>query len=284
MRVRAPIDYLGATLMAVGLAAVLLAISEGNAWGWTSGGVVGLFLAGAAVLVAFTAWELRAPAPMIDMRLMRRRAVWTVNLAGFASGVAIFGSYILIPQLVQTPSSAGYGFGATVTMSGLYLLPSALLMLVAGPLSGRMSTRSGSRRPLVLGSIFGVLSYLMLAFLHDHPWEILVGSGLLGLGLGRSLAAMANLVVDAVPQDQTGIAVSVNTIVRSIGGAIGGQIAAAILTGSANADGLPAIGGYQGAFLMSAAGTAATLAVTKLMPRGRSSAAQAHAEAAEAVA
>ncbi len=79
--------------------------------------------------------------------------MWTVNLAGFAIGFAMFGSYILIPQLVQTPSSTGYGFGASVTLSGIYLLPSALLMLVSGPLSGRISTKHGSRRPLMLGTV-----------------------------------------------------------------------------------------------------------------------------------
>ncbi|CAB4859074.1 unannotated protein [freshwater metagenome] len=278
VRVRAAIDYVGATLMATGLAGVLLAISEGNHWGWTSSGVLGLFAAGAIVLVLFGLWELRIPEPLIDMRLMRRRAMWTVNVAAFSVGLAIFGSFVLVPQLVQTPSSVGYGFGASVTLAGLYLLPSALLMFLAGPLSGRMSTRGGSRLPLALGAAFGVISCVMLAVLHDHPWQILVGNAILGMGLGLSLAAMANLVIDAVPQEQTGMAMSVNLIARSAGGAIGGQIAAAILTGSMNADGLPSIGGYEGAFLLSAAGAATALVVTAFMPRGRSSAAQARME------
>ena len=110
-------------------------------------------------------------------------------------------------------------------------------MLFSGPLSGRISTRHGSRRPLMLGTIAAGIAYFSLAALHAEPWQILVGSAILGLGIGLSFAAMANLVVDAVPQEMTGVASGVNTIVRSIGGAIGGQVAAAILTASAGTSG-----------------------------------------------
>jgi len=198
---------------------------------------------------------------------MRERPMWTVNLSAFAIGFAMFGSYILIPQLVQAPSSSGYGFGASVTLSGLYLLPSALLMLFSGPLSGRISTTRGSRLPLKLGCVASGAAYFLLAALHAQPWQILLGGAVLGLGIGLAFAAMANLVVDAAPQEMTGVASGVNTIVRSIGGAIGGQVAAAILTASAaTAGGLPSESGYTGAFLMSGIGAIVALGAASLVP------------------
>jgi MFS family permease len=253
--------------MTATLVPLLVGVSEGNRWGWTSGAVLGCFALAAVMLVLFSLWELRTDDPLIDLRLMRHRALWTVNLAGFAIGFAMFGSYILIPQLVQTDPSNGYGFGASVMVSGLYLLPSALVMLVAGPLSGRMSTRRGSRLPLALGTVFAGLAYAVLALLHDESWEIVLGSGLLGLGIGLAFAAMANLVVEAVPPEMTGVATGVNTIVRSIGGAIGGQVAAAILTASAGGDGIPTIDGYAGAFSMSAAGAVVAFGAALLVPK-----------------
>ncbi len=237
VRVKARIDYPGAALLTATLLALLIGVSEGNSWGWTSPRILGLFAAAIVLGAIWTWFELRTTDPLIDLRLMRRRPMWTVNLAGFAIGFAMFGSYILIPQLVQTPTSSGYGFGASVTLSGIYLLPSALLMLFSGPLSGRISTRRGSRLPLMLGTAASGIAYFSLAALHAQPWEIFLGSALLGLGIGLAFAAMANLVVDAVPQEMTGVASGVNTIVRSIGGAVGGQVAAAILTASASSSG-----------------------------------------------
>ena len=165
VRVRARIDWVGGALLSLMLLALLLPISEGNTWGWTSGRVLGLFAAAAVLAVLWARWELRVVDPLVDLALMRQRPVWTTNVAGFAIGFAMFGSFVLIPQFVQTPSSAGYGFGATVTESGLFLLPSALLMLFAGPFSGRLGARYGSRVPLALGALSSGLSYAWLAAL-----------------------------------------------------------------------------------------------------------------------
>jgi MFS family permease len=179
----------------------------------------------------------------------------------------MFGSFVLIPQFVQTPSSAGYGFGATVTESGLFLLPSALLMLFAGPFSGRLGARYGSRVPLAIGALSSGLSYAWLAAFHGAPIDIYVASVLLGLGVGMALAAMANLVVEAVPPDVTGVATAINAIMRTIGGAIGAQVAAAIVSGSISAGArFPSESGFTGAFTMSALGSLVALLVCFAIP------------------
>jgi EmrB/QacA subfamily drug resistance transporter len=267
VRVRARIDWVGGVLLSLMLIALLLPISEGNTWGWTSGRVLGLFAATAVLAVMWARWELHVEDPLVNLALMRERPVWTTNVAGFAIGFAMFGSFVLIPQFVQTPSSAGYGFGATVTESGLFLLPSALLMLFAGPFSGRLGARYGSRVPLAIGALSSGLSYAWLAAFDGARIDIYLASVLLGLGVGMALAAMANLVVEAVPPDVTGVASAINAIMRTIGGAVGAQVAAAIVSGSLeNGARFPAESGFTGAFTMSALASLVALLVCFAIP------------------
>ena len=87
------------------------------------------------------------------MRIMRIRAVWATNLAALLYGFGLFAMFITVPQYVQTPTSAGYGFGASVTQSGLYLLPFALAMVVVAPFTGWLSLRIGSKVVLIIGSL-----------------------------------------------------------------------------------------------------------------------------------
>ena len=267
VRVRARIDWIGGALLSLTLLALLLPISEGNSWGWTSGRVLALFVAAAVFAVVWAWWELRVVDPLVDLSLMRERPVWTTNVAACAIGFAMFGSFVLVPQFVQTPARAGYGFGASVTESGLFLLPSALLMLFAGPLSGRLGARYGSRVPLALGALSSGLSYAWLAAFHSARIDIYLSSVLLGLGVGLALAAMANLVVEAVPPDVTGVASAINAIMRTIGGAIGAQVAAAIVSGALSEGAqYPAESGFTGAFAMSAAASAVALLVCFAIP------------------
>ncbi len=267
VRVKARIDVAGGALLSVALVAILLGVSQGPDWGWLSGGVIGLVGVGLIVLAIFIVYETRVPEPLVDMALMARRAVWSPNLAGFAVGFAMFGSYILVPQLVEAPESTGYGFGLSATSAGLVMLPSAVVMLVAGPAAGSLGQRFGSRLPLVLGSILCALSFAILAFAHDEVWTICLGGALLGAGIAFAFAAMANLVVAAVDQTQTGIATGINTILRSIGGAVGGQVAASLLASHVLDDGFPAESGYTSAFVMSGVASLVALAACGLIPR-----------------
>ncbi len=272
VRMQARLDLIGAGLLGLALLSFLLAISEGDTWGWGSSRILALFAATAVFGVAWVWWERRVEDPTVDLSLMARRPMWTTNLATFTVGLSMFASYILIPQLVQAnPAKAGYGFDASITLSGLYLLPSALIMLGAGPLSGRLSGRHGSRLPLALGAGISSASYFWLAAFHDHGWQIIFGVALLGLGIGLAFAAMANLIVEAAPREYTGVASGINTIVRSIGAAVGAQVAASLLTASAGANGIPAESGFEQAFVLSAVGAILALGATTLIPgRARS--------------
>src|SRR6202035_1586667 len=135
-----------------GISAVLLAISETTRWGWGSTKTLGLILVGFVFLGVWIAVELRSRNPLIDMAMMRIRGVWTANLAAFLLGAGLYSSFIVFPQFAQLPKSTGFGFGASVVVSGLYLLPSTLGMGLLGTVAGRVARRFGSKLALIAGS------------------------------------------------------------------------------------------------------------------------------------
>ncbi len=254
MRSPGRVDLVGAVLLSAGLVALLLAISEGRGWGWTSAPVLGLFTAGVVLLVAFTAFESRTRQPLIDVALLRRRVILTSNLAALIIGFGMYGAFTLVPLLAQTPPRAGYGFGASVTQAGLFMLPMAVTMLVASPVAGRIGARTGFTFPLVLACVLGALGFAGYAAGHDHEWVLYGSAAVLGVGVGFAFASLANLVVDAVDAAQTGEATGINTIMRTIGGTLGAQIAATVVI-STQAPGapFPAESGFTLTFVMSAA-------------------------------
>ncbi len=132
VRTPARLPLVPAVLLAIWLIALLLALSEGNQWGWTSPRILMLF---GAALVGTAAWvvvERRVPVPMIDMDMMRLRGVWTTNAVAGLVGFGMFASFGFLPQFLQTPEAAGYGFGATISESGWLMLPSAAMSFVVG--------------------------------------------------------------------------------------------------------------------------------------------------------
>lgn len=271
--VRSPgqIDWGGAALLAAGLVCLLLPVSEGNTWGWGSARILGLFATALGLLAIWAWYELRAAEPLVDIRLLRQRPVWTTNLVGLLVGFGMFGSFLLIPQFVQAPPQAGYGFAATVTQAGVFLMPSAVVMLLAGPIAGALGTRVGSRLPLQIGTLVTASSFGFLAVAHSERWQIYVGSALLGIGIGFAFASMANLIVDAVPQERTGEATGMNTIMRTIGGAFGAQITASIVAAHLiSGSPLPAEQGYTDAFIMSCVALLIAFAACLAIPRPRS--------------
>ena len=124
--VRTPgrISWLPAVLLSGWLVALLVALSEAPGWGWGSGRVIGLLAVAVVLAALWVAAELRAATPLIDMKMMRRTAVWTNNLVALLIGLGMYATFAFLPEFVQTPSAAGYGFGASITQSGLMLLPS----------------------------------------------------------------------------------------------------------------------------------------------------------------
>jgi len=261
------IDPLGGLLLGGWLVALLVGVSEAPGWGWTSGRTIGCFVAAAVLLVAWVRAETRSDAALVDMQMMRLPIVWMTNVAALLIGFGMFASFVLVPEFVEMPTSTGYGFGASVTQAGIYMLPSTIGMLLAGPVAGRMSAGRGSRRPLQIGAVASCVAFVLLAVAHSESWQIYLAMLIMGIGIGFAFASMANLIVEAVPAAQTGVATGMNTIVRSIGGAVGAQISAVIIAATVTSAGFPTEAGFTAAFAAAAGALAVGAAVAYRIPR-----------------
>ena len=252
--VRAPgrISWLPAVLLSAWLVALLVALSEAPAWGWGSSRVLGLLAAAVVLAAGWMIAELRATTPLIDMHMMRRTAVWTNNLVALLIGMGMYATFAFLPEFVQTPTAAGYGFGASITRSGLMLLPATITMFVVGMSVGRLARRLGGKVLVIAGCLIGSLAMAVLAFAHGHEWEIYLSTALMGIGFGLAFAAMAALVVAAVPTSQTGVASGMNANIRTIGGSIGAAMMASIVTSQLAPSGLPKESGYTIGFAVMA--------------------------------
>jgi EmrB/QacA subfamily drug resistance transporter len=266
--VRTPgrVNWLAAALMTIGLSAVLLVISQTTSWGWASTKTLGLTLLGIAFVVAWIWVEVRSEEPLIDMTMMRVRGVWTTNAAAFLLGAGLYASFVVFPQFAQLPKSTGFGFGASVVASGLYLLPATIGMTILGLRAGAISARFGSRLALLAGTVFATASFVMLAVAHDHPYELLIAAALLGIGIGLAFAALGNLIVQAVPPEQTGVASGMNNVMRTLGGALGGQLSATFIAGHVAND-LPAVTGFTETFLIATGFLVLCFGAGLLVPR-----------------
>src|SRR5215213_4427507 len=160
---RVRIDWVGAALLSAALGAVLLGVTEANDWGWGSARILGLLGGGVLLLGVWLRVESRIPEPLIDLSVLRDRAVATTNLTGLLVGFAMFSGFLPIPQFAQAPESTGYGFGDSVTQAGLLLVPAALCQLAAGPLGGWLGARIGFRTTLAAGAAAATAAFLFLA-------------------------------------------------------------------------------------------------------------------------
>jgi EmrB/QacA subfamily drug resistance transporter len=269
--VRTPgrISWLPAVLLSAWLVALLVALSEAPDWGWGSDRILGL-LAGAVVLAAvWVVAELSAATPLIDMKMMRRPGVWTNNLVALLIGVGMYATFAFLPEFVQTPTAAGYGFGASITKSGLMLLPSAITMFVTGIFVGRLAGRLGGKVLVIAGCLIGCLAMSVLAFAHHHVWEIYLSSAIMGIGFGLAFSAMSALIVAAVPSSQTGVATGMNANIRTIGGSIGAAVMASIVTSRLEPSGLPKEAGYTTGFAVMAGGLVLAAIAGLLIPSVR---------------
>jgi EmrB/QacA subfamily drug resistance transporter len=271
-------DYLGGLALSLALGSLLLAISEGTHWGWTSAGTMGLFAFSVVMFYVWAVIEKRVPEPLVDLRTFARREMAATNLTTLVMGFSMFSTFILLPNFVQVPNGLpggiadqlDYGFGATPVEVGLFFVPSSLAMMVAGPLAGALGTRWGNVLLLRIGIGFLVLALVLLATVHDEPWTIYAWMVFMGVGLAICFASLGTLVIDYSPPGETGVASGMNTIMRTIGAALGSQVAAAII--SANTlpgTEVPTESAFTTAFALSAVGALVALLPTFLLARRR---------------
>jgi len=222
-------DLAGAAGMAVGLICLLLGISKGADWGWTSGTTLGLFAAAVVVLAGWGFFELRVAQPLVDLRTTARRQVLVTNLASLAFGFSMFALSLVLPQVLQLPVATGYGLGRSLLDAGLVMAPIGIVMMAVAPLSALVSQRWGAKVTLMAGAMIVAAGYGLGVVLMSEVWHLVVVSCVVGAGVGFAYGAMPALIMGAVEPGETAAANSLNTLMRSIGTSTASAVAGVIL-------------------------------------------------------
>ncbi|MFI1352496.1 MFS transporter [Streptomyces sp. NPDC020898] len=272
MRAEGTFDVLGAIGLSVGLVLFLLPITKGSDWGWTSATTLGLFGASAVVLLLWGVLELRLKAPLVDLRTTARPAVLFTNLASIMVGVSFFVVSLVLPQLLQLPTSTGYGLGQSMVMAGLIVAPLGLTMMFTAPVYARLSAKYGPKVTLILGLLIIAIGYGAGLGLMSAAWQSLVIAVVLGAGIGLAYSSLPALIVGAVPASETGAANGLNTLMRSIGTSVSSAVVGMVLANTANNVGgvaVPTMHGFRISFLIAAGAVAVGLVLALFLPGRR---------------
>ncbi|WP_233151499.1 MFS transporter [Mycobacterium lehmannii] len=245
------IDWLGAVGLAVGLSALLLAISQGQTWGWASPATLGCVVGAVAVLAGWWWWERHISRPLVSTSMLTRRPILLTNVATIFVGMGLYFAFLGLTLFVQIPrEAAGYGFGATVLeASVVYLLPGAFTGFVVALVSGRFIDRFGARPVLLVAAVAGIAGFLFVALVHSHTWQIIVASILANAYISLGYGALPALVVSEVDAGETGVATSMNAIARTIGSSIAAAVVAMLLSRSVPGTGVPMENSFFAIFL-----------------------------------
>ncbi|WP_216590973.1 MFS transporter [Streptomyces brasiliscabiei] len=271
-RAEGTFDYLGALGLSAGLVLFLLPITKGSDWGWTSTTTLGLFGASAAVLLLWGVLELRIAAPLVDLRTTARREVLLTNLASIMVGVSFYVVSLVLPQLLQLPSSTGYGLGQSMVVAGLCVAPLGLTMMFTAPLYARISAKYGPKSTLILGMLIIGIGYGAGLGLMSAAWQTVVVSVVLGAGIGLAYSSLPALIIGAVDPSETGAANGLNTLMRSIGTSVSSAVIGMVLANTANHVGgvaVPTMHGFRVSFVIATGAVAVGLLLAVFLPGRR---------------
>lgn len=234
-------DVPGAIGLGVGLVAVLLAVSKGSEWGWASPATLGLLGGGVLTLLLWGWWETRTRDPLVDLRTTARPRVLMTNIASIFVGFGMYASMLVIPQLLQYPSSTGYGLGQSMLQAGLWMAPAGIMMMVISPFAGRLTNRRGPKVTLVIGTAIITLGYVISQPLLGTIWGLLVMSLVVNTGVAFAYGAMPTLIMGSVPRSETAAANGFNTLMRSLGTTIGAAVVGVVLAENVTGSGSNAL-------------------------------------------
>jgi len=222
------IDYLGISLFGTAAASMLLAISKGPDWGWTSPRVITLFLLSVVAWAVFTLRQLTADEPFLPRDILNRNVVAS-TIAIMIVAYAFQMNSQNLTYLFQMPPP--YGYGLTVLQTGLYMLPIAAVQIVVAPLSGRLVWRLGAKAVAVAGVVFAVVGYqLAVSHLYSGVWTLIGYLTIAFTGLALLNVSLINLLTFSVPRHRLGSATGLNTVFRNFGSAIAPSVAGSVLT------------------------------------------------------
>ncbi len=222
---KAKLDYLGAAWLGIALALVVLSISEGPNWGWTSPAVLLMMSAGILLLIPLIYIERTRTEPILDQKLLSKRNVLISNLIAILMSVSMYLTFLSISYELESPAPAGFGFDILTT--GFYLLPLAISMLVVAYPIGILISKFGVKRFLSIGAAIGAVGFLLLSAANT-PLQIAEYLVIGALGLGILMVSTQNLLVLSVDPHEMGLATSINSVFRNLGAGIGAPIAGSL--------------------------------------------------------
>lgn len=265
-------DAVGAIGLAIGLTGLLLAISQGNDWGWAAPATLVSLGGGVLVLIGWGWYEMRQDNALVDIRISAQRPVLLTNLASVAMGFALFASSVVFPQLLELPAEYG-GLGMTLLQTSLIMVPSGLAMLAMSPVAGRLQKRIGAKWLFVSAGCIIAVTYLFATVLDLTMWHVLVLNSVIGIGIGLGYAAMPTLIMQAVPSRMTGAANGLNALMRSLGTSLAAAAVAGVLARSAAQTGSDAVApsaqGFDTALLLGFIAAMLSLTLAVCIPRGQ---------------
>ncbi len=270
LRTRGKFDFLGAAMLSVALTTLLLAISKGGSWGWTSEPVILLFITTAVVLAIWFPFELRVSQPMVDLRTSARRPVLLTNIASILVGFSMYANMLSTTQQLQMPKVSGYGFELSVVIAGLCMVPSGLAMVALAPISAIITKRFGAKTTLIVGALVLAVSYVARVFLNSEIWMIVVGAMAVSMGTAIAYAAMPTLIMRSVPITETASANGLNSLLRAVGTSTASATVAAVLTSVVmdhNGVSLPTLDAFKFIFWFAAVAALLSVGVTVFIPK-----------------
>ena len=272
LRTEGRFDALGALGLSAALVCVLLAVSRGDQWGWLSPTTLGVGIGGIAIAILWGWYQLRAEEPLLDLRVAARRPVLLTNLASIAMGFALFASNVVYPQLLELPEESGVGFGLSLIVASVIVMPSGVLMMLLSPIAGRLAHTIGPKVLLVIGAAALIVAYGFTIAFHSEVWHILVANLLIGVGVGFGYASMPMLIMRSVPQHETGASNGLNALFRSLGTSAAAAVMGAVLAASSasSGTGLPSADGFQLAFVLGICAAFVALGLALCIPAGPS--------------
>jgi MFS family permease len=229
-RTHEPIDWIGAIGVCVGLVGVVLAITEGGTWGWSSGRVLGCLVGGLVILVWWVWYEMRQSHPLINIRrVFNRIAVPSFLVVGLCGTLVIYANLAQSVYL-ELPRITGYGLGLSVLESSLVLCTISVALMVGGMLAAPVINRFGPRPVMFVSGVVFAANFLLLAYSHDSLWHFIVWDVVWGFSFGFVYsAAFAAFLQDASPEEAAMYS-SANTVVSYAVGGLGPALFTAVLT------------------------------------------------------
>jgi len=221
------IDILGAVMFAIAIGSLLLALAQGDEWGWGSVGVITLLVVAVVVGVAWTFYQLHTQHPLVDLRLLKRRSVLTADITVLLGGVGMYLLLTLATRIIQAPPADGLGYGAVVT--GLAMLPMSAGSLAANWIAKWLRNRIPSIYLLPTAAVVMIIAMILFTLMRHNLVALLIAMAIAGIGIGLVFALVPTLIVGHVPRGDTGSALSFNQIFRYVGYSFGSVLTASIL-------------------------------------------------------